>query len=239
MKKITFFLIFFWVFFLEAADISQENSTSSTLNASGNSSLPPDKKKFIARVQDTVHDAYKTAKPYLSDKVQTFVDTTFKKQEDVPKVVIIRNHTRLKRWMFNKNFRKGKSKKDILYHTFHPIANYFIEKYGKQAEYVAGKFRGMQYSLKGLIEYPNDHMVPVIFTITKNQSGSWYHRGIIFLKKKNKLTPTGPYTPRILHYKFGNNGLVREIVYLESSSWIKIYDAANEVTLYLKKDDFL
>lgn len=241
MNKIIFFLIFSWSVLLDATENipsnPDENETAAITQSANQAN--PEQKKFITRVKDGVQNAYASTKTYVTDKIQTISDTIKKHQDDAAKVVVIRNHRRLKRWMFNKNFRKDKSKKDILYHTFHPIANYFIEKYGKQKEYIAENFQGLQYSLKGLIEYSNNRIIPVIFTITKNQKGSWYHRGIIFLSKKHTMVPNGPYTSRIMHYKFGNKGMVREIVYFESSSWIKIYDAANDVTLYLKKDDFL
>jgi hypothetical protein len=235
MKRAFIFMSIIFVYHTRATDapsITQEPPPAVSLEQN---TSPSTTKPFMDRIQST----YTTIKEYVSKKVQMVSDTLFKKDEKAPRVIIIRNHTRLKRWMFNRNFRKDKSQKDILYHTFHPIANYFIEQYGKQKEYIAGNFRGMQYSLKGVIEYPDGKQEPVIFTITKNKNGSWYHRGIMFLTKPLLRVPKGPFTPRMMHYKFGNNGLVREIVCFESSSWIKIYDVDNDVTLYLKKNNFL
>ncbi len=229
MLRHTYFLYFFTALLIQTCTNAQEMSPD-TANPTPEQKIVVRKKPIGNRIQD----AFATAKTYVTENIQKIVDKTTKKYPE-PKVIVIRNHTRLKRWMFNKNFRKDKSKKDILYHTFHPIANYFIERYGKKEAYNSGKFSGIKYSLQGQIRYPNGKKKNVVFSITKDHKDRWYHREIKFHNPKKLRVSSDTFEPKIMHYKFGNKGAVRTIVYFENSSWIKIYDAANDVTLYLMK----
>jgi len=230
MKQLYFF------FFLCTALAVQTSSHSQAVNADALNTTASEQKVVAGKkpIGNRVQNALVKAKTYVTENVQKLVDK-IPKREPESKVVVIRNHTRLKRWMFNKNFRKEKSTKDILYHTFHPVANYFIEKYGKRDMYNAGKFSGIKYSLDGQIQFPNGTKKNVMFSITRDHKGSWYHREIKFHNPKKLRLSSDPFKPKIIYYKFGNKGALRSLIYFENNKWVKIYDAANDVTLYLLK----
>lgn len=230
MVQFSFFLYISAFFLVQFCNSANDLDVTTPNNLSREQETVIRKKPIGNRVQD----ALATAKTYVTENIQKIVDRTVKKGPE-KKVVVIRNHTRLKRWMFNKNFRKDKSKKDILYHTFHPIANYFIERYGKKEAYNSGKFSGIKHSLNGIIEYPQGKKQNVIFSITKDNKGYWYHREIKFHNPKKLHISSEAFEPKIMYYKFGDKGAIRSIVYFENGSWVKIFDAANDVTLYLKK----
>ncbi|CDK30901.1 hypothetical protein [Candidatus Babela massiliensis] len=93
---------------------------------------------------------------------------------DIPKYA-----DRILKW-FTHSYIKNQEQSSILYHTYCPIIDLFVKKYGK-VKIRPNKINNTQdnaYYLQGIIKYPNGQTQHAVFVNCYDKNDILYHRGI-------------------------------------------------------------
>lgn len=140
----------------------KQNLDSSTCKKSKKTRRRPHRRELQKPgISSTINDNPKISKPEVKE--------TFEEPE---------YDQRITRW-FDSNFTQDKDYNSILYHTYCPIADMLIKKYGNQTIRKNKTFNTQDtvYSTLGMIIYPNGSSQNVLFVNCYGQDGLCYHRG--------------------------------------------------------------
>ena len=159
--------------------------------------------------------------------------------------------SRILEW-FDKDSVKDKNYYSVLYHTYCPIVDLIIKKYGKVKLRINRTTNNQDkaYYLLGLVKYPNGNVQSAVFVNCYDKNGTLYHRGIetnnsqeIYQQLANKdisfNIPLSNITQNLKRRRFifkeDYEKIYRDTSFEENELCIYVKDNQNNTTLILFK----
>ncbi len=157
--------------------------------------------------------------------------------------------SRIIQWLYKEftqeellNDKDTEHNKSILYHTYSPLVDLFVQKYGRQETFINRDQRSdIRHYMLGIIKTQNSENINVRFDHTcSSLDGLCYHRGflkdiVLFISANNKKNLFKKLKTKKLVIKI-NDSIYREQEYQENNNIILIKDRINQVELILIKN---